>query len=322
MLWAVRLICRWRAGLLSGRRSATAKAAGRVCRRASIGFSAMSLQRVAASVIMAGLDRTQDLAEPRRDSLSTKPQMGETLLEALHRLQEIEQKLAAIRRKREVKARRVEASTRKAKQTEEQLKGHQRQVRERQVRLDALSLDVAAKEETVQKHREALNRAKTNKEYAAILAAMNTEKADTAKLESGVLELMEEIQTLKNEASEVEAAKQRLLEEIRTTEDRLAEFDSECHEERTRLEADRDACSSVVPPSTLQTFTRVAESLDGEAMAAVTKMHPNRKEYVCAGCNMTISLEIVNALQSRDEIQQCGSCGRILHVDSSSSGEK
>jgi predicted nucleic acid-binding Zn-ribbon protein len=39
------------------------------------------------------------------------------------------------------------------------------------------------------------------------------------------------------------------------------------------------------------------------------------EEYNCAGCNMKVTLEIVSALSSRDDIQLCGSCGRILYLE-------
>ena len=50
-------------------------------------------------------------------------------------------------------------------------------------------------------------------------------------------------------------------------------------------------------------------------MAALQRIHPRRDDYVCSGCNITVSLEVVNALHSRDEIQACKSCGRILFID-------
>ncbi|UCE62243.1 MAG: hypothetical protein JSU63_11125 [Phycisphaerales bacterium] len=247
----------------------------------------------------------------------TRAQMGETLLDALHRLQEIELKLAEIRGKREVKIRLIESRKRKEKQAEEKLLTNERLLRERQMRLDSLSLDVASREESIQKHREALNKAKTNKEYAGILAAMNTEKADAAKIETAVLEFMEEIQTLKDSTGKAEEDKRKLAEDVRAAEKLLEEYDLQRREELANLQADRDSCAEAIPPTTLASFTRIAQSLEGEAMATVIKLYPKRDEYMCAGCNMTISLEIVNALRSRDEVQQCGNCGRILFYDSS-----
>ena len=69
----------------------------------------------------------------------------------------------------------------------------------------------------------------------------------------------------------------------------------------------------------LSTFQRACERHDGEAMAIVERVHPKRSEYVCSGCNMSVTLEIVNALQSRDEIQTCQICSRILYIESPAS---
>ena len=242
--------------------------------------------------------------------------MGETL-EALHRLQEVELQLAAIRRKREVKARRVEIHKRRIEETENRLEGNRRTIRERQAKLDALQLDVATRDESIKKHREALNSAKTNKEYGAILSAMNTEKADNAKLESGILELMEQIQALEAEGSRIEEERQALANNVKTAEEALREFDAGSRDTTERLEQKREDCSAKIAPTTLASFTRVAEHHDGEAMSPVMKLHPKRDEYACEGCNMKVTLEIVNALRVRDEIQLCPVCGRILYFEQS-----
>lgn len=246
--------------------------------------------------------------------------MGETL-EALRRLQDVELQLAAIRIKREAKTRRYDAQQRKAKQAEERLDTHRSRALEKQKTLDALSLDVASREDSVAKHREALNKAKTNKEYSAILQAMNTEKADTAKLESAILELMEETQRLKVQEADLEAEKVKTHEGVEQSRSVLKAFDAECKEELGELAARREECSTNIAPGTLSSFTRVAERHEGEAMALIRKTHPKRDEFVCEGCNLQITLETVNALQTRDEIQVCSSCGRILYLDAAPAGK-
>jgi len=242
--------------------------------------------------------------------------MGETL-EALHRLQDVELQLAAIRGKRESKVRRVESQKRLAAEADERLEQTVRALRDRQKRLDLVQLDVAVRDESVKKHREALNSARTNKEYSAILAAMNTEKADNAKLESTILSLMEEIQTLEANADQLRLERAAVGEGVRAAEQALREFDDGCREKTDRLQERREECSAHIAPSTLLAFTRVADHHDGEAMASVVKMHPKRDEYVCEGCNMKLTLESVNALRTRDEIQLCHVCGRILYLETS-----
>ncbi|MCH8149159.1 MAG: hypothetical protein IH987_14450 [Planctomycetes bacterium] len=246
--------------------------------------------------------------------------MGETL-DALRRLQEVELQLAAIRQKREVKSRRYETQKRKAKQAENGLDTHRRRTQERQKTLDLLSLEVASRELSVNKHREALNKAKTNKEYAAILQAINTEKADTAKIESSILEIMDEMQRLETQEMDFEAEKATLLHRIEESRKILEAFDKGSSAELRQLEARAAEFSQSIAPGTLLSFKRVAERHDGEALAAVTKLHPKREDYVCSGCNMKITLETLNTLQTRDEIQLCDSCGRILYRESAAAAK-
>lgn len=240
--------------------------------------------------------------------------MGE-LLDELHRLQEVELKLAELRQARDDKSRRVNRFQRKADQIDEKIRQQARRLQERQAQIDALSLDVAAREEQINKHRLALTKAKTNKEYASILAAMNTEKADNSKVETVILQQMEEMQGLKDEAERLEAEKQKLLQSAESAQHALDEFNNETKGERGGLEATRSQHAEKIPPPIFNTFSRVAKRHEGDAMATVRKVHPKRDEYICDGCNMKVTLEVVNALQSRDEVQLCSSCGRILYFE-------
>lgn len=240
--------------------------------------------------------------------------MGETL-EALHRLQAVERRLATLRREKEARARRVEYHKRRATTAEERLKENHNTIRERQVKLDAIQLDVTAREESVNKHRQALNMAKTNKEYAAILTALNTEKADNAKLETEILQLMDEVQGLQDETAAVEEEKAGLLEEVAHAEEALRTYETESRQQYSELNSARDEHAENVPPTALATFSRVAEHHDGEAMVPVSKLHPKRDEFGCSGCNIKVTLEVVNALQTSDEIQVCKVCGRILFLE-------
>ena len=240
--------------------------------------------------------------------------MGETL-EALHQLQQIETQLAAIRRKSEAKQRQIEIQQRRAREAEERLLANQRAIRDRQIRVDTVSLEVASRDEAIAKQREALSKARTNKAYADILTAINTSKANNSKLESSILQLMEEIQTLQKEGATMESEKADLLAKAHAAEAQLQDHEEDCRDERERLEVARDECAENIPPTALAMFSRIAEHHDGEAMAHVVKLHPKREDYACTGCNMKITLEVVSTLQKNDELQICGCCGRVLYFE-------
>lgn len=241
--------------------------------------------------------------------------MGETL-EALHRLQAVEIKLAALKQGRESKCRLVEGKHKNLKRLEERLHERQAAVRELQSRIDLITLELTTREEAVARHREGLNRAKTNKEYAAILAAMNTEKADGTKQEGDLQKLLIESEELRAGQAELEKELSANRADMERAESLVAAYDREVKSDLQKLTASRVELAARVPPAALAIFTKIAERHEGEALAAVIKIHPKRDEYSCAGCNMTLTLDVVNFLMTRDDIRICQSCGRILYLES------
>lgn len=237
------------------------------------------------------------------------------LIDELRRLQTIEVQLAELRRNRESKERRVETKRRQVQKIDERLDAAHRSARERQMRLDALQLEMMAREDSIGKHRQALNKAKTNKEYAAVLTAMNTEKADNTKLEASVLDVMKELDAGNAELQTIEAEKAKLVEDVRKADAELSAFDRSCAAERTSLEEQRKQHAANIPPQAMDAFSRAAQRHEGEAMAAVAKPRPKVDEYMCTGCNMKVTLDVVNALATRDDVRICGSCNRILYLE-------
>jgi len=240
--------------------------------------------------------------------------MGE-LLDALRRLQEVERQLAELRRGEEKRKRQIQLQKRQIAKSTEFIHQKQAELRQNQMEVDRLELDLKSREDSLAKHRAALNKAKTNREYATILTAINTEKVDSAKLEARELQIMSSVDGVK-------AAIGQNQEQLLTLNQRLAEAERQLQEyiegirgQRSTLEAERDRVAEAIPPATLATFARVAEHHDGEALAEIVRLHPKRDEFACAGCHMKVTLEIVNALQSRDEMQSCDACGRLLYLN-------
>jgi predicted nucleic acid-binding Zn-ribbon protein len=240
--------------------------------------------------------------------------MGE-LIEALHRLQDLALDLAAIRRKEAERERKVRAAQKQVRRAEEELETQHRLLQERQKRLDLIQLDIATRQETIKKHRAALTKARTNKEYAAVLAGINTAEADNSKIEMQALELMDEIQQIQEAMGSIREGQAKAQEKVDAASQVLEAYQAEVRDDVGKLEAEHDACAEGLGPSVLALFNRVADHHDGEAMATIILSHPKREEYACGGCNMQVNLEIVNALQTREDIQCCNVCGRILYYD-------
>ncbi len=238
-----------------------------------------------------------------------------TTLEALHHLQDIELQLSAIKQKLSSKQRSVRAHTHRLNSLAEDIATQHENVQRQQAEADRLDLEVKSREAEVAKLRTALNTARTNKEYAAILTQINTDKADNAKLEDRILQILAKVDEMRTEAKKLDEQREQEMRRLAQLQNEHEALQRETESKVHRLQAEREEAADGVPPTVLQTFERVAERYDGEAMAIVVRTNPRREEFICQGCNMTVTLEKVNALITRDDVQQCQTCGRILYLE-------
>jgi predicted nucleic acid-binding Zn-ribbon protein len=180
-------------------------------------------------------------------------------------------------------------------------------------RADQFEVDLKEHQERVNKLRVALNAAKTNKEYAALLTEINTHKADNARIEEQELKLLSDIDELK-------ARREAVATTVAEEEKRLEELKSSSAEEIARLEkmveeltVKRREAAPRVPPDVLAVFERVAEKYDGEALAEI-EINGRKPPYTytCGGCYMSLNAEHANALRTKDAVRQCDNCQRIL----------
>lgn len=238
------------------------------------------------------------------------------ILEALHRLQEIETQLNGLRREEAGKGRKIRNVERQILKLDEEVERLEAERVTRQSEADQFDRDVRTRESAILGHRDALLKARTNKEYAAILTSINTEKADSAKIERLGLEKLGEVERLEEQIAALAKERESLTERLAACKQVLENYLDQTREERTRLQQQRQGATGDVPASALATFVRVAEKHEGEGLVEVSRLHPKREDYACGGCNMTLTLEIVAVLRARDEIQFCNACGRILRLPS------
>ena|SRR6056297_2042418 len=241
--------------------------------------------------------------------------MGQ-VLEALLRVQSIERDLAHVRGRLRARQNAVAAQQKKIDQLREEWQAKHSEALERRRRADEQEGVLKQHEEEVAKYRNALNTAKTNKEYASILTQINTLKADNAKDEEAALQVIQEVEDLNAQADtirmQIENEEKRLAETQEANADDVAKLNSMLDD----LTAKRNEAAQGVPDDVMQIFDRIAERYDGDAMANI-EQHGKRPpfEYICGGCFMTLNAEHANALRTKDEVRTCDNCGRILYLE-------
>jgi len=237
------------------------------------------------------------------------------VLEGLIKLQSVENRLRTAKIKLSRCRRSVILQEKTVRSLQSNLESKLEEIQLSRLHADRLELELKSREEHIAKYRAALNTAKTNKEYAAILTELNTSKADNSKLENQILELMKNIDSDESDCTQIKEQineEKTRLEEVRSeSESKSVEFEKEIAE----IQTEWDQESKNIPAESLNTFKRVAETYDGEAIAKVEQQDSRSDSFTCGGCYMGLTAETVNQLMTKDDIIRCPSCTRILILD-------
>ena len=237
-----------------------------------------------------------------------------TILNALVKLQSVENQLRAAKAKLARCRRNVILKENQLRTLQNSREAKKEEIQLTQIQADRLELELKSTDETLARYRAALNAAKSNKEYAAILTTLNTTKADSSKVESQTLDLMKNIDADRQQCKEIEQQIEQEKNELGEIRKESEELAKKYEDEITQIEQEWGSAASEVPGETLKIFQRVAETYDGEAIVEI-EVHDDRSGiYTCGGCFMSLTTETANTLLSRDEIIRCPNCTRILYL--------
>jgi len=236
------------------------------------------------------------------------------VLRGLIKLQRVENRLRAVQNKLARCLRSVLFQENQLRTLQSNLETKQQEIKLTRIQTDRLELELRSQDEHITKLRAALNTARTNKEYSAILTELNMSKADDSKVESQVLELMKNVETDQAQCQEIQKQideQNAQLEQIRTEAEGKA---AELQKEIDVIRKEWDLFAQKITPEAMSIFKRVAETYDGEAMAQVEQTDENVVSFSCGGCFMGLPTEVVNILSNKDEILRCSNCTRILYL--------
>ncbi len=232
------------------------------------------------------------------------------ILHGLIKLQRVENRLRAVNTKLTRCRRSVIFQENQLRTLQSGLEAKEEEIKLTRIQVDRLELELKSRDEHIEKLRNHLNLARTNKEYSALLTELNTAKADDSKLETQVLELMKNIET---DTADCEEVKKQIQDQKTKLEEARKESDGKAvdlEKEIAEIQTEWDQAAKGIPADALNVFKRVADTYDGEAMGVVE----GDGSYNCGGCFMGIPAEIVNVLSGNDEIVRCSSCTRILYL--------
>ena len=176
-----------------------------------------------------------------------------------------------------------------------------------------LEMDVAAENDHIAKTKTKLPAVKTNKEYSAILAEVETVKQKILVLEDQELELME---ILEKKEEEIPPLKANCKEEEEKF--NIYRRKKEAEAERTEKELGvirpkRSQVASSLEEKLLAHYTKVFNAREGVAVVSIS-------ENICQGCLQQILPQQVIDVKCGETINFCEQCLRILYWEKDREG--
>lgn len=234
------------------------------------------------------------------------------VLNGLKKLQSVENRLRAAKAKLARCRRNVVIQENLVRSSQNALEAKREEIQLTQIQYDRLELDLKARDEDIAKLRASLNAAKTNKEYAAVLTQLNTTKADNSKNENHILDLLKDIEADETECKEIRKQIEEQKLQLEKTRAESGDIADKYETEIQKIQREWDEEARNIPSEPLEVFRRVADTYDGQAVAAIERPDDKKRAYSCGGCFMGITAESVNKLMSKDEVIRCPNCTRIM----------
>jgi len=242
--------------------------------------------------------------------------VADMVLEKLCELQEAELQLRRLENSKSSHDRAAKVRLEQiARQKEhiETLRGKQRQVR---MAADKKELEVRQKRAEIEKLRQQQTLVRDNRQFAALQNEIKFAELAISKYEDEILADFADTEAVEAEIKKAQAELKRQEDELavvrKEIEARKDDLDREIEEDRRK----RDEIAKTLPPKVVDLFNRIADRLDGEALAQVIRDEDDEDgAYVCGGCHMSVTQNTYVMLAGRNEnLFTCPNCTRILFL--------
>ena len=228
-------------------------------------------------------------------------------LQHLHDLQRLDSRIAGLERKRDaipVRIRALDDADEQARAAVEAQRGKLAGVR-KDLRSREKDLEQNASEKV--KRDTKLYEVKTNKEYSAVLAEIETLKVEKSRIEEEILVLMDTQDRMAREVGESEGLRHRQEQESKVHKAAATEELRALEADLAVVRAERDSLARDIPRDLLTQYRRLLKGRGGLAVAVVGS------NGICSGCRLSLTPQRFNELRQSSQILTCEGCGRILY---------
>jgi len=180
--------------------------------------------------------------------------------------------------------------------------------KEFEVKRKALENEAGTRRERVNKYQQQKLETRKNDEYQAISHAIESLEKEISAIEDEELELMDAAEKQKPiiAAADKEAAATKAQVQAQ-----LADLDAKAKAIEAQIlevQAERGKLAAEVEEDLLDTYQRLFETKDSQAVVALTN-------EICQGCHVKSQTHVVHAVKAGKTVTNCLYCGRILYPE-------
>jgi hypothetical protein len=220
-------------------------------------------------------------------------------------LQEIDDQLGELERSRIYLPEMIQNLEKEVEELNQAIAMHDKILGESQREQRLIELEIESDKQDLDKYQKQMRVIKTNKEYDALTAEIDTKKRGIADKEERVLALMaaadeakEKSTELKGTLKEVQIRNSEQLKMLRSQESTLQAKIEDKLEKRTFLIKD-------INRQVVGLYERIRKGKGGMAVVSIRKR-------ACSGCFKQIPPQRIQEIRRGDRIFPCDNCGRIL----------
>jgi len=229
-------------------------------------------------------------------------------LELLLKLQVIDYDIGELERSKEYLPDMMENLNREMEESGKKLEDNGNLLNENRVKQKELETEIGVKEAELQKYQQQMMSIKTNKEYDALVAEIDSIKETISQKETELLETIELVGNLEKEVKELEVKTTEIKDNNTKQLSILQEKVDSIGDTMSNKEKERHGVVTNIPKPILSVYERVRRGKGGQAVVVV-------KKRACGACFKALTPHKVQEVKRADKIYNCDSCGAIIYWD-------
>ena len=149
---------------------------------------------------------------------------------------------------------------------------------------------------------------KTNKEYHAILKAIEDLKVANSDIEDKMINYLDDME---DQNKKLKSGKAKLAKAVEKVENKKAEIEKELKQKQDKLNKTiqkKNAKLTQIPADILNIYNNVKKIKGNKVIVEAT-------EGICKGCNLNIPIQEYIKIQKAKSIKFCPNCQRIIYYN-------